>query len=79
MKEFVFGVGGFDPSKPNNNLVEVIEHPDVAAPLDTLGVMATLNAVLGIWSVEDAARAIGLTPQDLVNEAHAWAAAQGNL
>jgi len=45
------------------------------APLDAAGVMATLNAVLGLWSVEDAANAVGLTPEDLVAEAEAWAVA----
>jgi hypothetical protein len=44
-------------------------------PLDAAGVMATLNAVLGIWPVEDAANAVGLTPDDLVAEAEAWAVA----
>jgi YD repeat-containing protein len=44
-------------------------------PLDAAGVMATLNAVLGIWPVEDAANAVGLTPDDLVAEAQAWAVA----
>lgn len=26
----VFGVGGYDPSKPNDNIVEIIEIPDEA-------------------------------------------------
>jgi len=52
------------------------ETPDVHTPLDTAGVIATLNAVLGIWDIQDAANAVGLTPQDLINEAQAWAAAQ---
>jgi len=51
------------------------ETPDVHTPLDTNGVMATLNAVLGLWSLQDAANAVGLTPNDLVHEAQAWAAA----
>lgn len=42
-------------------------------PLDTLGVIATLNAVLGVWPLQDAANAVGLTPQDLITEAEAWA------
>jgi len=54
------------------------ETPDVHSPLDINGVMATLNAVLGIWSVEDAANAVGLTPQDLVHEAQAWALGAAN-
>ena len=52
------------------------ETPDEHTPLDTLGVMATLNAVLGIWTLQDAANAVGLTPDDLIREAQAWAAAQ---
>jgi hypothetical protein len=43
-------------------------------PLDPTGVAATLNAVLGVWPLEDAANAVGLTPEDLVAEAEAWAA-----
>ena len=45
-------------------------------PLDTSGAMATLNAVLGLWSLKDAANVVGLTEQDLVNEALAWGAAE---
>jgi len=52
------------------------ETPDIPTPLDTAGVIATLNAVLGIWDIEDAANAVGLTPDDLIREAQAWAAAQ---
>lgn len=52
------------------------ETPDEPTPLDTLGVYATLNAVLGVWSLEDAANAAGLQPADLITEAQAWAAAQ---
>jgi len=52
------------------------EQPDPPrAPLDAAGVMATLNAVLGLWSVGDAANVVGLTPDDLVAEAEAWSVA----
>ena len=44
-------------------------------PLEPFGVMATLNAVLGLWPLTDAANAVGLTPDDLVAEAEAWKAA----
>lgn len=27
-KEIVYGLGGYDESKPNNNIVEEIDHPD---------------------------------------------------
>lgn len=52
------------------------ETPDVVTPLDSLGALATLLAVVGAVSVEDAANAVNLTPQDLINEAQAWAAAK---
>jgi hypothetical protein len=28
MKSVTYGIGGFDPSKPNNNIVEEIDLPD---------------------------------------------------
>jgi hypothetical protein len=28
MKSVTFGLGGYDPSKPNDNIVEVIDTPD---------------------------------------------------
>ena len=68
-----YGLGGYDPSKPNNNIVEIVEVVDAHSPLDRLGVIATLNAVLGVWSLTDAANAVGLSEQDLINEAQAWA------
>lgn len=55
-----------------NGVTHTWETPDIHTPLNTAGVMATLNAVLGLWTVEDAANAVGLTPADLVAEAQAW-------
>jgi hypothetical protein len=46
-------------------------------PLDPTGALATLLAVTGTLTVEDAANAVGLTPDDLTHEAQAWAAAGG--
>ena len=40
--------------------------------LDPSGALATLLAVVGSLTVEDAANAVGLTPADLVAEAQAW-------
>jgi hypothetical protein len=58
-------------------LVSVEETPDPPrSPLDPAGVAATLNAVLGLWTLTDAANAVGLTPEDLVAEAEAWAMAR---
>jgi hypothetical protein len=44
-------------------------------PLDATGSLATLLAVESVLTVEDAANAVGLTEQDLINEALAWGAA----
>lgn len=52
------------------------EEPKVQQPLDKFGVMATLNVVLELWTLEDAANAVGLQPEDLIAEAEAWAVAQ---
>jgi hypothetical protein len=43
-------------------------------PLDPTGALATLLAVLELSTVQDAANAVGLTAEDLVAEAEAWAA-----
>lgn len=59
--------------------VEIIELPDpVQQPLPTDGVIATLNAVLGVWTLQDAANASGYTEAQLIAEAQAWAAAGGS-
>jgi hypothetical protein len=42
-------------------------------PLDPTGALATLLAVVGTLDVDDAANAVGLTADDLVTEAQAWA------
>lgn len=76
MKITTYGIGGYDPDKPNNNIVEerIIDDPP-PAPLDPVGALATLLAVTGTLTVEDAANAVRLLPADLVAEAEAWAAA----
>ena len=76
MREVVFGLGGFDPSKPDGNIAQIDEHPALEAqPLSDIGVIATLNVVLGLWSLEDAANAANMLPEALIAEAEAWAAA----
>lgn len=50
--------------------------PLVTPPMYPYEAMAVLNVVLGLWSLEDAANAIGRQPEDLVAEAEAWAVAQ---
>lgn len=51
------------------------ETPDVHAPLDAVGALATLLAVTETLTVDDAANAVGLKADDLVAEAEAWQAA----
>lgn len=76
MRQITYGIGGYDPTKPNNNIIEDIELPDLPRPpLDPAGVLATLLAVLEVATVEDAANAVGLTENDLIAEAEAWAIA----
>ena len=31
MKEIVFGLGGYDETKPDNNIVEIIDHRNEAS------------------------------------------------
>lgn len=71
----VYGPGGHDPGMPNNNIIEVIETPDIPTALDGIPLVATLNVVLGIWTLSDAARIAGTTEQALIDEATAWAVA----
>lgn len=61
-----------------NGVTHEWETPDQPTPLDSIGVLATLLAVNGLATVQDAANAVGLTPNDLINEAQAWAVAQEN-
>lgn len=44
-------------------------------PLEGTPLVATLNAVLGLWSLQDAANIAQLPEQALIAEAEAWAAA----
>lgn len=56
------------------NIIEQYDLPDPPRlPLDPTGALATLLAVTGVLDVGDAANAVGLTADDLVAEAQAWA------
>ncbi len=68
-----FGLGGYDPTKPNNNIIEDIEVPEPPQePLDQVGVLGTLLVVTGVLTLDNGANALGLTPEQLVAEAQAW-------
>lgn len=45
------------------------------APLDATGALATLLVVEGVLAIDDAANAVGATPDQLIAEAQGWAAA----
>lgn len=80
MKQYIYGIGGYNLDIPNGNLLEVVELPDPPQkPLDETGVLATLLAVTGVLSVEDAANAVNRTADELVLEAQAWAVAGNSL
>jgi hypothetical protein len=34
MQQIIYGLGGYDPSKPNNNIVEVVELADEPVVVD---------------------------------------------
>lgn len=79
MKEITYGIGGYDPSKPNNNIVEIVDLPDTPQqPLDQVGALTTLLVVTGALTLEDGANALGLSHEELVAEAQAWAVARNN-
>jgi hypothetical protein len=59
----------------HGNLISEEVIPYVHTPLGPNGVFATLNAVLGLWPLQDAANSVGLLPENLIDEAESWAAA----
>jgi len=62
----------------NGNLLSESDIVRPPAPLDPLGASMTLLAVLSVVPLDDAANAVGLTADDLVAEAEAWAMAQAD-
>lgn len=54
------------------NLIDVSEVESPTLPLEPVGRIATLLAVLEVATVEDAANAVGLPESALVQEALAW-------
>ena len=43
-KVITYGVGGYDPTKPNNNIVEEYETPDIDVPDDRQAAMDVVIA-----------------------------------
>ena len=58
------------------NVLERREWEEAYPPLTGHQIVATLNAVLGVWPLEDAANVAGVESNHLIAEAQAWAAAQ---
>lgn len=77
MKVVTYGLGGYDPDKPNGNIVEELDVPVSPTSLDAAGALATLLVVQGVVDINDAANAVGLVPEELIHEAQAWAVAEG--
>lgn len=65
--------------KPTKETLDALwpEVADAQYPLDGVPLVATLNAVLGLWTLQQAANIAQLPPEALVKEAEAWAAAGG--
>jgi hypothetical protein len=79
MRIVTYGLGGYcekcsdKHDHPLHNIVEEIEIPDPpATPLDSTGSLATLLVVTGALTLQDAANAVMLAPEQLVSEAQAW-------
>lgn len=51
------------------------ERDEPQYPLEGLALVATLNAVRGVWTLTEAATIGQVTEQELINEATAWAVA----
>jgi len=46
MRSIVYGIGGYDPSKPNNNIIEEIELPDEIVPPPESATPATIRIAM---------------------------------
>ena len=80
MKQTIYGLGGYDETKPNGNIIEEIDLPDPPQqPLSQVGALTTLLVVTGALTLEDGANALGLQYEELVAEAQAWAVARNNI
>lgn len=53
--------------------------PEIQQPLDAAGALATLLVTKGVLDLDEAADAVKLDSQDLVDEAHAWDVAAAAL
>jgi hypothetical protein len=58
MQVTTFGVGGFDPSKPNNNIVEEVELPDLEPTPEELTRQSALKKLKKLGLTEEEALAI---------------------
>lgn len=47
MKQTTYGIGGYDPTKPNNNIVDEVEVDD-PAPVEDLAVASQIDELYGL-------------------------------
>ena len=47
MKQTTYGIGGYDPTKPNNNIVDEVEVDD-PAPVEDLAVVSQIDELYGL-------------------------------
>lgn len=52
-----YGEGGYDETKPNNNIIEIVEVPDEPAPVDPVK-QAALDKLMALGLTEEEAIAI---------------------
>ena len=46
MKHITYGIGGYDPSKPNNNIIEQYDVPDIVSPPPDTATPATIRIAM---------------------------------
>ena len=51
MRTVTYGIGGYDPSKPNNNVIDEVEHEDDPLPVE---VVEGLDDTLAVVEANDA-------------------------
>jgi hypothetical protein len=61
---------------PQTGVFDRIRNKRKPKPLNHAGALATLLVVQEMLDIQDAANAVGVTPNDLVQEAQAWSLGQ---
>lgn len=56
-QQVIFGIGGYDETKPNNNIIEIIDIPDEPTSVDPVK-QAALDKLMALGLTEEEAMAI---------------------